>query len=216
MELTHKSIAFEVKVDAASRRISGYGSVFGNKDQHNDIIVPGAFADSLKVRKPAMLYQHWSEKLIGVWDVTREDSKGLYVEGTIAETPLGNEAYTLAKMGALTGMSIGYNPSDFEYSADGKGRTLNKVDLWEVSLVTFPANIEATVTGVKSLSAIAFEHLHECKDKIEAALRDAGASKRVAQYIASLVPTPALRDVAGDELKTTLTHATNILKGLVQ
>lgn len=212
MELLRKHTAFEMKFDAPTRRVSGYGSVFGNVDQSNDIVVAGAFVKSVKNRQPAMLYQHSSDNLIGMWETVREDSKGLYMEGTIAETQLGNDVYTLAKMGALKGMSIGYNPVDYDYDAKG-ARNLKEVDLWEVSLVTFPANVEATVTGVKSLGNVAFEALHEHKEKIEAALRDAGASKRVAAYIASLVQPPALRDAGGEELKTSIGKAINILKG---
>lgn len=178
MELTHKSVKFDfnVKSEGDTRTIEGYGAVFGNIDSTGDIITQGAFAESLSRRMPKMLYQHWSEKLIGRWDEAREDSKGLYVKGTLARTGLGNEAYELAQMGALDGMSIGYSPNDYEH--DDKGiRTLKKVELWEVSLVTFPANTQARVTGVKG---------HKTEREFEEFLRDAGGySREAAKTIAS-------------------------------
>lgn len=205
MNLTHKSFSFEVKLDAQTRRLSGYASVFGNVDSYGDTVLPGAFSKSISVRMPKMLYQHDSNDLIGVWDTAREDAKGLYVEGRLAETPLGDEVYTLAKMGALDSMSIGYNTLQSEYDAKGV-RLLKELDLWEVSLVTFPANDQATITNVKALNGVPFDKLHEHKDRIEAALRDAGASNAAAKYIASLVQPPALRDAGGDELNKLSQH----------
>jgi HK97 family phage prohead protease len=211
MDLTHKSLSFEVKLNEATRRISGYASVFGNVDSYGDVVLAGAFK-GCGSRKPKMLYQHKSSDVIGVWDVMREDSKGLYVEGIIANTPLGEEVYTLAKMGALDSLSIGYNVIDSEY--DSKGiRLLKNIDLWEVSVVTFPANDQATLTSVKSLEGVAFENLHNHKDKIEAALRDAGASIKAAKYVASLVQPLALRDAGNEELSNSINNAINTLKG---
>lgn len=152
MKLLHKSfpLRIEVKEDAEPRTIEGWASTFGNRDSYNDIILPGAFAESIKGRKPKMLWQHDSDELIGVWDVATETAQGLYVKGRLADTPRGNEAYTLAKMGALDAMSIGYSTIEAEYDHQSGVRTLKKVDLWEVSLVTFPANDKACVTLVKA------------------------------------------------------------------
>jgi len=149
MTIEHKSFSLELKVDAGTRRISGYGAIFGNKDSYNDVIIKGAFAQTLGKRKIKMLYQHSDKMLLGIWDIAREDDKGLYVEGTLAKTALGDEVYELANMGALDSMSIGYSVDECEYDKDGV-RVLRSIDLWEVSLVTFPANEKAVVTGVKS------------------------------------------------------------------
>lgn len=212
MDLQHKSVKFQFKA-TENRTIEGYASVFGNVDSTNDIVMPGAFIDSLQTRMPKMLYQHDTGELIGVWDEVHEDQTGLFIKGRLANTECGNEAYELAKMGALDSMSIGYTPTEFEY--DGKGvRLLKKVELWEVSLVTFPANDKATITGVKSLEGVPFEELHKNKDRIEAALRDAGASNRAAKYVASLLQPPAQRDVGGEELSLIIQKATQILKGI--
>ena len=205
MNLTHKSFSFEVKLDASTRRISGYASVFGNVDATGDTVLAGAFVKSIAVRMPKMLYQHASNDLIGVWDKAYEDAKGLYVEGRLAETPLGEEAYTLAKMGALDSMSIGYNTLQYEYDAKGV-RLLKELDLWEVSLVTFPANDKATITNVKG---------HNSEREFENFLRDAGYSRDAAKTITAhgFKALSGQRDAEATELVSTINNAINILKG---
>jgi HK97 family phage prohead protease len=204
----------EFKAEEGARRVSGYGSIFGNVDSYGDIVAKGAFASSIASRKPAMLWQHKSDAVPGVWDAIEERAKGLYLEGTLADTPLGNEAYALLKMGAISGLSIGYGAKRASIDPKKNTRTLEEVDLYEVSFVTFPANERATVTGVKSaLDGLRFEDLHTNKKGIEAALRDAGASNSVASYIASLIPAPAQRDAEGKELMLSITKAMQTLKG---
>ncbi len=207
MSMERKSFTFEVKVDTATRRVTGYGAIFGNKDSYNDIIMPGAFAKSIGKRQVKMLYQHDCDDLLGFWDVVREDAKGLYVEGTIAKTSLGNDVYELATMGALNSMSIGYNVDLCEYDGGGT-RLLKEIDLWEVSLVTFPANELATVTGVKSAPAN--------ERDFEKFLRDEGKFSREAAKIITAHGFKALsgqRDAEAKELVSTITNAINILKG---
>src|SRR5262249_32836940 len=104
-----KQFALELKADAETRTIEGWASTFGNKDSDDDIIVPGAFADSIKVRTPKMLWQHRSDQVIGIWDEAKETQQGLYVKGHILDTTLGSDAYTLAKAGAIDSMSIGFS-----------------------------------------------------------------------------------------------------------
>lgn len=145
-----KDFTFEMKADADARTIEGLGSVFGNVDQGNDIVLPGAFTKSLKSGKPAMLWQHKADNVIGVWDEMRETGEGLYVKGRILETTLGNDVYTLAKAGALSGMSIGYGVKDSSIDRKTGVRQLKELKLYEVSLVTFPMNDRATITRVKS------------------------------------------------------------------
>ena len=153
MKMKHKHFAIhDFKMDDEARTVEGWASTFGNKDGGDDIILPGAFAESLTARKPKMLWQHNSDELIGVWDASTETKQGLYVKGRFADTPRGNEAYTLAKMGALDSMSIGYSTIDAVWDHDTGIRTLKKLELWEVSLVTFPMNERATITNVKSAS----------------------------------------------------------------
>jgi len=211
MEIKH--ITFEVKaLDDEARTIEGFGSIFGNEDSYGDVVEQGAFTKTLKKRKPRMLWQHNSDQPIGVWDTIEERDKGLYMKGRILPTALGNDAYLLAKEGAIEGLSIGFTTKKDEFDNDKRVRKLLEVDLYEVSLVTFPANEKAKITNVKSLEGVAFESLHEHKRMVEAALRDAGASDQLATYVASLIPKPALRDAGGEALNA-IANATNILKG---
>jgi hypothetical protein len=100
---------------------------------------------------PAMLWQHDSRRPIGVWQRMREDGVGLQVAGRLAlATRPGAEAYELLKLGAVSGLSIGYVAVASQIDERTRQRVLTDVDLWEVSLVTFPANPAARVTAVKA------------------------------------------------------------------
>ncbi len=133
----------------------GYASVFGNKDLGNDVIKKGAFADSIKYKKPKqikLLYQHKTDEPIGVIDSLEEDSRGLKIKGRLAMgTQKGKEVFELMKMGALDSMSIGYrlSPDDYKYNDKQKKRTITNLDLMEISMVTFPMNPKAKITKVK-------------------------------------------------------------------
>ena len=134
----------------------GYGSIFGNKDLGNDVVEVGAFAKSLKRRKPnqvKLLWQHKQDQPIGVFESIKEDGDGLAVKGRLAlGTQQGREAFELMKMGALDGLSIGYkaDPNKQSYDERRRRRMLKEVDLMEISLVTFPMNPKARVTAVKA------------------------------------------------------------------
>ncbi|WP_112323295.1 HK97 family phage prohead protease [Oceanibium sediminis] len=131
--------------------IEGYASLFGATDQGGDIVQPGAYATSLKSHRGArrnvkMLWQHDPTRPIGVWDEIREDARGLYVKGRIlSEVQDGREALALLEAGAIDGLSIGYRTIRAEKA--GTGRKLLEIDLWEVSVVTFPMLPEARVQG---------------------------------------------------------------------
>ena len=132
--------------------ISGYASLFGAKDQGGDIVQKGAYAASLAASAKAgrgikMLWQHDPAQPIGVWDEVREDATGLFVKGRIlTDVEKGREAVALLAAGAIDGLSIGYRT--LKAQRDGKGqRLLAEVELWEVSLVTFPMLPEARVSA---------------------------------------------------------------------
>jgi HK97 family phage prohead protease len=166
-------VPFKIKAVSEDGLFSGYGSVFGVIDSYKEVVAPGAFAESLSQRTPALLWQHRSGEPIGVYSALREDQTGLYVEGKLAlKTARGAEAYELLKMGAISGLSIGFVTRDDSYDRVTGIRTLKKVDLWEVSLVTFPANDAARVSGVKSIDTIA------SLSDAESYLRDAGGLSR--------------------------------------
>ena len=123
--------------------ISGYASVFGVRDQGGDVVLPGAYAASLKRLaasggKVRMLWQHDQTQPIGVWDEVVEDAHGLRVKGRLlTEVERGREAAALMAAGAVDGLSIGYRTIRAEKLPEG-GRKLIELELWEVSLVTFP------------------------------------------------------------------------------
>lgn len=186
-----RDVAFDVKSVDDSGTFEGYGSVFGVKDSYSDIILPGAFTESLeawkaKGRMPALLWMHMVSEPIGVYEKMVEDDHGLFVKGRllIDEDPLAARAHAHMKAGSLTGLSIGYNLSDNDYYYDDEKRAfmIEKVDLWEVSPVTFPANDEARISGVKM--AIAKGIPPEPKT-VEGLLRDAGLSRRQAKAFMS-------------------------------
>lgn len=176
-------VPFKIKAVSEDGLFSGYGSVFGVIDSYKEVVAPGAFAESLSQRTPALLWQHRSGEPIGVYSALREDQTGLYVEGKLAlKTARGAEAYELLKMGAISGLSIGFVTRDDSYDRVTGIRTLKKVDLWEISLVTFPANDAARVSGVKSIDTIT------SLADAEAFLRDAGGlSRREATALVSRI-----------------------------
>lgn len=150
--LTYKSVPFEVKevvsVADGGWEIAGYASTFGGEpDAYGDVIVRGAFLDSLAKRWPKLLYEHYTP--IGKTLEIREDETGLYGRWAIIDTQTGTDAYKLAKAGVLDSMSIGYWAEKYEYRDDGV-RLLQKIDLPEVSVVAVPANRNAVITDVKS------------------------------------------------------------------
>lgn len=123
--------------------VKGYASIFGAPDQNGDVVAPGAFAKSL-TRLQAdggsvkLLWQHDPAQPIGVWDEVVEDAMGLFVRGRLlTEIARGEEAAALLSFGAVDGLSIGYRTIKAE-PLPGGGRRLIELDLWEVSLVTFP------------------------------------------------------------------------------
>lgn len=170
--------------------IEGYGSVFNVVDDWGDIIAPGAFAATLAAHKaagtmPAMLWQHRDAEPIGVWTDMAEDSRGLRVKGRLVlEAPRGKEAHALLKAGALNGLSIGFISRKWSWDDTTDIRTLQEVDLWEVSPVTFPANGLARVDSVKSGGTAG--GITTIRDA-ERALRDAGLSAEQAKATLAIV-----------------------------
>jgi HK97 family phage prohead protease len=177
MTMQFKNAAFELKQEPDNDgRFEGYASVFGVVDQGDDMVERGAFSKSLAKRRPKMLWQHDPFEPIGVWEEVREDNHGLFVKGRLLkEVDKGREALALLKAGAMDSMSIGYRTVESSPNAEGRVRKLLEVDLWEVSLVTFPMLLEAQVTDVKSIAT---------EREFERVLRDAGFSRKEATAIA--------------------------------
>ncbi|MBO9479315.1 HK97 family phage prohead protease [Shimia sp. R11_0] len=137
-------------------QIAGYASLFGRVDQGGDVVQAGAYGVSLTALKASgrqvkMLWQHDPSQLIGIWDEVREDAKGLWVKGRLLESVAkGREAAVLIAAGALDGLSIGYRTKRARKTGKG-GRLLQEVELWEVSLVTFPMLPTARLTAKEEI-----------------------------------------------------------------
>ncbi|SMF70578.1 HK97 family phage prohead protease [Allosphingosinicella indica] len=186
-----RDFALSIKADgvADDGTFEGYGSVFGVEDSYGEIVAAGAFAESLaelegKGRSVPVLWQHRSDQPIGVYDAIEEDSRGLKVRGRLLIDRVGqaSEAHALLKAGAVSGLSIGYWVRESSFDEKTKVRTLEKLDLVEVSLVTFPACDDARVEAVK------FKLAHgemPSLPEFEKLLREAGFSKSQSAVIAN-------------------------------
>ena len=189
MEQKILNSSFDIKELGANGAFEGYASVFNALDNVKDKVAKGAFKQTLEShrkqgRLPAMLWQHDTREPIGVWREMFEDAKGLYVKGElfINEIPRAKQAYKLLKENALSGLSIGFKAIESELSPKTGERILTKIDLLEVSMVTFPALDSARISSVKSALAVgALPHERE----FEAFLRDAGFSRKQAKGLIS-------------------------------
>jgi hypothetical protein len=131
-----------------------------------------------------MLWQHNPDQVAGRWDAFSETDRGLSVRGTLADTVLGSELYTLVKMGAVGAMSIGYEAVDFSFDKKGN-RLLKELVLHEVSLVSMPMNPLAQIHYVKSRMSASGEYV-PTEREFERALRDVGCSKSVARKLVAM------------------------------
>jgi HK97 family phage prohead protease len=157
--------------------VQGYASLFGKTDQGGDIVQKGAYAASLKrlaarQGRVKMLWQHDPGQPIGVWDEVREDATGLWVKGRIlTEVERGREVAALVQAGTIDGLSIGYRTVRAE--RDGKGqRVLSELELWEVSLVTFPMLPEARVAAKAEVLDEGWRHIAAVFEDARRALAD--------------------------------------------
>lgn len=171
-------------------QFAGYASKFNGVDSYGDTIAPGAYVETIGMRQRPILMKrnHWAG-VIGKWLTMREDEIGLYVEGEF--TPGNREAedtYALVKHGAISGLSIGYEPTEFEMLADGR-RLLKRITLHEISVVDSPADAGAVIASVKDA--------HGLKD-VEAILRSRGFSQSEATAIVARVKSLAHGDRADE------------------
>lgn len=204
---------FQKKADD-SGTFEGYASTFGNEDTYGDTIMPGAFKAALAKHKAdgrniKMLWQHKRDAPIGIFTAAAEDSKGLHVKGEFTKgVKQSDETHALMKHGAIDSMSIGgYVTKELYDNKTGKSE-LHEIDLQEVSPVTFPANVQARISTVKSIEACV------TIDELEAHLRDVGGFSRkeamaiIARAKGFAVP---MRDASDDATKI-IRDAINQLK----
>lgn len=205
-ELERKAIQFEFKALDDAGVFEGYASRFGNEDQGQDVVVRGAFANSLRLRGIngiKMLHEHNCLEPVGKWIDLSEDDHGLRAKGQLLlDLPKAKEVYTLLKNQVLDGLSIGFRVVKAESGRGNEAvRKLLEVDLREISTVMFPMNEEAVISAVKSTddlpSDIAF--IREFERWLQ---RDAGFTRsKAGQVIAgykSLIKAP--RDAGGEQV----------------
>ena len=134
-------------ISASRAESEGYAALFGQADLSGDIIAPGAFSSKLIPPDPGqvrMLYQHPAESPIGLWTDIKEDQRGLLVRGQLfLDTDQGRTTHRLIEGGALDGLSIGFKT--IKARASQGGRVLTAIDLWEISVVTFPMSPSARI-----------------------------------------------------------------------
>ena len=209
---------FEFKVDRIGDKgeIEGYASVFGNVDLGGDIVVAGAFNKTISdgnISCP-ILWGHSMQELIGVNKEMREDDRGLYVKGEInLDVSRGREVHSLAKQGAVKGLSIGYQAVKWEHEKTKAGdyiRHLKEVKLYEYSLTPVPMNPDAQITRVKNWDVF----LEELKvgRTISRATRE--RLERIYTEISSLLEADAEEaDTEQDEPRKALVEQLESIKG---
>lgn len=139
---------------SAAGVFEGYASLFGVVDLGRDMVMPGAFAESLARRGVSgvrLLWQHDPAEPIGAWTTLREDARGLFARGRLnLGVARARELVALMRQGAVDGLSIGFKVGGARTDPRSGVRRLHKVDLWEISLVTFPLLPQARVAAVKA------------------------------------------------------------------
>lgn len=196
-------------LDEDSGVFEGYASVFNGVDAYGDMILPGAYAQTLSNRqRPIQLRWNHFGPVIGKWLSAEEDDKGLHVKGQIVlGHSVGADAYALMKAGAVNGLSIGYRIPSGGSEKDGKIRRLKRIDLIEISVVEDPADMGARIADVKS----ALESCDSLKD-IEAMLRDAaGFSRADACALVSRVKSLAHGERAAESQTSVATVAASLM-----
>ena len=203
--MEHKSFTGEIKiVDPEGRTIEGHAAVFGNVDQGQDIIHPGAFTKTLSERGQAirLLWQHDPFEPIGKPVLLQEDGKGLFFRAVISDTTRGRDFLALARDGAVDSFSIGYETVkgglDFTKGADGENiRNLRELKLWEISVATFPMNEMATLTAIKNAQREAAPPEPPEPDATEA---PALSPENKAQIVSAVTSLAEVLEAAGIEI----------------
>lgn len=177
MELSYKRVPFqltELKAVDKGWEVAGYASTWGGEpDSWGDIVAKGAFANSLAKRKTKLLWQHDMGEPIGKQISLTEDDTGLFGRWTIVPTDTGTKAHQLLEAELVDSLSIGFMTVKAHYNDDAV-RILDEVELYEVSLVTIPANANALVTSFKT--AVPFTQLLEqAGDVLRTVAREAKA-----------------------------------------
>lgn len=198
MNVEYITVPLELKA-LESGQFEGYGSTFGNVDLGGDVVMKGAFEESLaRWRKegdwPQMFWMHRPDQVPGVWLDMAEDSKGLKVKGELIETSIGNDVKIMMKRRAVKALSIGFSLDDQgDYEFRDSSRLLHRINLWETSPVTMPMNPKAKISAVKARLHEQGVSLTDFKRELEVWLKTRGLSKSQCISLAS-------RALASDEI----------------
>lgn len=197
MERKVRDYSFDVKSVSDEGVFEGYASVFDVIDSYRERVAPGAFVESLtrwneKGSLPPVLWQHRSDQPLGPTLDLHEDARGLFIRAQllVSDVRQAREAHALMKAKAITGLSIGFMVKADSFDHDEELLTLTEVDLWETSVVTFPANEAAGISTVKAAFGGAMPTLRE----FENFLREHGFSRSQAEAIATRGVVRAQRD----------------------
>jgi HK97 family phage prohead protease len=214
----------DFKSVGADGHFEGYASLFGREDLGRDVVVAGAFRETLATKGPRdvkLLFQHDPAEPIGLWEILREDAKGLFARGRLmTELARGREVLALMRAGVLDGLSIGFRAVRARRDTRTGIRRIEKADLWEISIVTFPMLPDARVSRVK---AKPFMRTRPTARELERWLtQDAGLSRTEARALlrAGLKGFDGARDAAidaetdGDPLVRKLEAAARLLRRL--
>jgi uncharacterized protein len=168
--MQQKNFKTEIKSVTEDGIIEGYASVFNLEDSYSDIIKPGAFS-KIDLKNVKLLWQHKPDEPIGLIESLFEDEYGLFIKAKLLLTvQRAKEAYELLKSKAIQGLSIGYRAEKFRHDYKQGVRIIEKIELFEVSLVTFPANKDANIISVKDLSE--YQKLSCSLDRAIVSLKD--------------------------------------------
>jgi uncharacterized protein len=208
-------------VDEVKGIVTGYFSIFGNKDSDGDIVIPGAYKKTLKENGPQSekprilhLYQHDPTQVLGKPSVLKEDKKGLYFETQISQTSLGRDVIQLYMDKVLTEHSIGYQIVKREVDEQAEVQKLVELKLWEGSTVSWGANMEALVSTVKTATDKSYmDGLFAKLEALETAIKGNYtdetarqleiAHKQIQQLIISLAKEPVSSTPQKEEPKVT-------------
>lgn len=233
MSIERRSVGFQLRAvsDAGgARTFEGYGSVFDTVDSYNDTIVKGAFTATLaewkaKNKLPKLLLQHGGGGFfasnaddmvpIGKWDEMHEDDHGLFMRGRLfdIDTDRAKATYAALKEGELDGLSIGFRTKKFKVDTETDVRTLTEIQLFEVSLVTFPANDPARVTAVKADGTLLTEREFEAWLRREAGFTEDQAKCIVAKGYRQVRREAMPSEEACGELLALINQRTAIFTG---
>jgi len=213
--LNQNTVPLDLKGLTAEGEFEGYASTFGNMDNGGDVVERGAFGKTLEklpIARVKMLFQHDPNQIIGKWLEAKEDRRGLWVKGKLnLAVQRAKEILALLQDGAIDGMSIGFRTVKASREDKlGAPRKLLEVDLWEISLVTFPMNDRSLVANVKE---------DWTKRDVERVLREAGAPNEFAKLVATKGYDEATRLLSrsrrddGQEFIDQLNKLTQAMKG---